>query len=292
MFMNLLKYIILSSVVLFSTVNLDAAERSVSFPSCSILVKEGNKSSGKQSTEFRIVSVSASPERTAVSCELDFVKKVKGYYFINSDCSLVYHTADSVARSVITDADGLQIRKGGEELSNTIYKRGDRLEFTLYFDPLPEDVERFDLIEDLYSSWNRVDISLTDGAVSREEQRTGTCPYENVIKEPTFMGQDKNSFSKWVTPRLRYLEDLRLSEQEGKMTFEMVIDAEGYPHFQIIKASLPAFNAEALRVVTDSPQWTPATVRGKPVRCTLIFPVIFQLRTGMTDSSSVPFPRP
>ena len=37
-------------------------------------------------------------------------------------------------------------------------------------------------------------------------------------------------------------------------------------------------DAEACRVVRSSPAWTPGSRRGKPVRVTYTFPVIFELR--------------
>lgn len=285
-----LKDIIFSILILISAAPSYAADRSVNFPSSKILVKEGKKPDKKPACEFRIVNVSASSEKTALSCEVLFRKRTKGHCFIERDCHLYYRTADSVATTGLTAAEGIPL--GTEEemssLKETVYKAGDKLEFTLYFGALPEDVSSFDFIESLSGDWTRVDISLVDGAASREEQRTGTCPYDEVIKYPTFLGQNRNSFSKWVNARLHYPEDLRLAGKEGLVKLKIDIDADGNADYQIIEYSLLAFNAEALRVVADAPKWAPATVRGKPAECSLIFPVIFKLQTEIIRSSSLP----
>lgn len=276
--MKVLKCIILSFVALATAFTLDAAERSVSFPSYSILAKDGRNEAGK-STEFRIVDVSVSSQKTAVSCELVIRKKGKRFFFIEKNCSLFYKSADGLTRSILTSADGIPVLSAREASSQdkASYRKGDRIGFILYFDPLPEDVSSFDFIENLFSEWNMVDVSLTDGAPSWEAQKIGTCRYDDVIKKPTFLGQDMNSFPKWVTARLIYPEKLRRTGQEGKILFEVLIDVFGNAHFKIIEPSLKEFNAEATRVVKSAPKWTPATIRGMPVECYVRFPVFFML---------------
>lgn len=278
--MKALKYIILFFVTMTAAITLEAAERSVNFPSCSILVKDGENAARKKDTEFRIVDVSVSSEKTAVSCEVVIRKKVKRFFFIEENCALFYQSADGMTRSMLTSADGIPVLNEREASSQgkITYKKKDRIEFVLYFDPLPEEVSSFDLIEDMFSSWNMVDISLSDGAPSWEEQKIGTCPYDDVIKKPTFLGQEMNSFSSWVTSRLIYPEELRLAGLEGKVVFEILIDILGDAHYRIIEPSLTEFNAEATRIVKSAPKWTPGTIRGMPVECSLRFPVYFMLQ--------------
>ena len=278
--MKALKYLILSFVAMAAAVTLDAEERSVSFPSCSILVKDGENAAMKKDTEFRIVNVSVSTEKTAVSCELIFLSKKKNFYYVEESSALFYQSADGMARSALTSADGIPVLSMGEASSQDkkSYRKGDKIEFILYFAPLPEEVSSFDLIEGLFSEWNRVDVSLTDGAPSWEEQKTGTCQYDDVIKKPTFLGQDMNSFSKWVAARLIYPEELHQAGQEGKVVFEIHIDNLGNAHYQIIEPSWEEFNAEAARVVKSAPKWAPAIIRGMPVKCFIRFPVYFMLK--------------
>ena len=45
----------------------------------------------------------------------------------------------------------------------------------------------------------------------------------------------------------------------------------------------PDLDAEALRVVSASPDWTPGYVKGEPVKVTYTFPVIFQLSGKKTE---------
>jgi protein TonB len=46
----------------------------------------------------------------------------------------------------------------------------------------------------------------------------------------------------------------------------------------VLRGVDPALDAEAVRVVSSSPRWTPGYMGGKPVRVTYTFPVIFQLQ--------------
>lgn len=287
--MKTLKFFILSFVVLVSAINLSAADRSVSFPSYKIPVKKGEKAAGKQDSEFRITAVSISSERTAVSCEMTFLKSVKSCFYFDEYCCLFYRTADGVVESELKDAEGVQICREGETPPDKIrHKAGEKYEFTLYFDPIPDDVSNFDFIEKLFGDINRVDISLTEGAASREEQRIVTCPYDDVIKGPTFLGQEMNSFSKWVGSHLRYPWESQMNDEEGRLVIRIHIDTDGNAQYEIVEASSAALNIEAMRVVTDAPKWEPATICGKPVGCSLNFPVIFELRPERSIPSRIP----
>ena len=41
---------------------------------------------------------------------------------------------------------------------------------------------------------------------------------------------------------------------------------------------LPDLDAEALRVISASPEWEPGYVKGEPVKVTYMFPVVFKLK--------------
>ena len=96
--------------------------------------------------------------------------------------------------------------------------------------------------------------------------------------EPRFKGQSANAFSPWVTARLKYPKDAKAAGIEGTVVLKFVIGTNGgVQEIEVEKGLFPSLDAEAVRVVRNSPKWRPAIKDGKPVRYTYHFPVIFVL---------------
>ena len=105
-------------------------------------------------------------------------------------------------------------------------------------------------------------------------------PFQLVEQKPSFNGGDANEFSKWVNSRLNYPEDAKKKKLGGRVVLQFTIAADGHlEDVKVLRSSgIPSIDAEALRVVSMSPNWKPGYQRGSPVRVTYTFPVIFQLR--------------
>ena len=102
----------------------------------------------------------------------------------------------------------------------------------------------------------------------------------SVDTKPLFLGDNPNAFSKWVTARLVYPEQSRLKGHEGTVIVHFVIFPDGTLHdIEVGKSSGDKLlDAEAIRVISLSPRWTPATLDHKPVKFSISAPVIFLLR--------------
>ena len=105
-------------------------------------------------------------------------------------------------------------------------------------------------------------------------------PFQLVEMKPSFNGGDANEFSKWVNSHLNYPEDAKMKKLGGRVTLQFTISANGcLEDVKVLKSSgIASIDAEAVRVVSMSPDWKPGYQRGCPVRVTYTFPVIFQLR--------------
>lgn len=115
---------------------------------------------------------------------------------------------------------------------------------------------------------------------SNKSKRKKTNEEEEDVEKPMFAGGDPHTFSKWVNPRLIYPIDARSAGIEGTVLLRFTILANGEladPH--VIKSSgNPSIDCEALRVVCQSPLWTPGKKEGKHIPFSFSFPVIFLLR--------------
>ena len=106
-------------------------------------------------------------------------------------------------------------------------------------------------------------------------------PYPfSVDTEPGFNGGTKNAFSSWVTQQLVYPEESRLMGNEGTVYLNFTVYADGTVHdVKVAKSSGDTrLDDEAVRVVSRSPLWAPATIDNKPVKYRYRFPVIFHLK--------------
>ena len=108
---------------------------------------------------------------------------------------------------------------------------------------------------------------------------TESVPFSVVDKKPTFNGGDANEFSKWVNTHLTYPEEAKQKELQGRITLSFKVCADGKVRdVRVLRGVDPLLDAEALRVISASPDWGPGEQDGKAVDVTYTFPVIFQLR--------------
>ncbi len=118
---------------------------------------------------------------------------------------------------------------------------------------------------------------LKNACVSSKEP----CVYDrDSFIPPTFMGQNANYFSSWVSSKLVYPNDSYSRGIEGTIKLGFTVNKEGeVTDVIVIRGVADDLDEEAVRVVSNSPKWTPATVDGKPVPVCYVYPVIFALRT-------------
>lgn len=98
--------------------------------------------------------------------------------------------------------------------------------------------------------------------------------------KPRFLGSsDPSAFlSRWVYVYLRYPEQAVRNGIQGRVLVNMVIDERGkVTDVKVVKGVDPLLDAEAVRVVSASPDWKPAIVRGEKVKCELSLYVDFKL---------------
>lgn len=115
---------------------------------------------------------------------------------------------------------------------------------------------------------------LWDGDVTDED----AIPAQLVDQQPSFMGGDIKTFSRWVNERLLYPEEAKGKCISGRVVLTFNVDTDGkVTNVEVIRGVEPSLDKEAARVVSLSPKWKPAMHNGKPVKVTYTFPVIFQL---------------
>lgn len=96
---------------------------------------------------------------------------------------------------------------------------------------------------------------------------------------PSFQGKGQDGFRTYISQNLKYPEIAQENGIQGKVFVSFVVEADGrVTNVKVVRGVDPALDKEAVRVVSSSPRWTPGKQRGKPVRVSFTFPIIFQLQ--------------
>ncbi len=95
---------------------------------------------------------------------------------------------------------------------------------------------------------------------------------------PSFQGGDLNAFRTWVQKRLKYPVIAHENNIQGRVVISFVVEKDGTLS-QITALATPdkSLSEEAIRVISDSPKWTPGKQRGKSVRLKYTLPVDFRI---------------
>lgn len=110
------------------------------------------------------------------------------------------------------------------------------------------------------------------------EEVAEDIPIFNAEEMPTFQGGDINAFRSWVQGRLAYPRIAQENNISGTVTLKFVIERDGsLTNIEEIATPDRSLTEEAIRVLKQSPKWTPGKQRNKPVRVFYILPVQFRL---------------
>jgi TonB family protein len=103
--------------------------------------------------------------------------------------------------------------------------------------------------------------------------------YILVEKQALFQGGTFEDFRTWVQKNLVYPPEAVKNRIIGKITTQFAVNSKGKVcDVKILRGVDPLLDQEALRVLLQSPDWTPATQDGKNVKQQFVIPVIFQVQ--------------
>jgi TonB family protein len=99
-----------------------------------------------------------------------------------------------------------------------------------------------------------------------------------VEKMPSFPGGDAG-LMEFINSNIQYPEVARVNGIQGSVFVMFYITSNGkVENVKILKGADPALDAEALRVVSMLPDWTPGSQDGKNVNVWIQLPITFQLK--------------
>ncbi|MCZ4696503.1 energy transducer TonB [Ancylomarina euxinus] len=101
--------------------------------------------------------------------------------------------------------------------------------------------------------------------------------YVMVEEMPEFPGGILE-LRKWIKSNVKYPESARRKYITGRVYIGFVINKEGkVEDGKVLRSIDPALDREALRVISNMPNWKPGKQRGKSVKVSYTFPINFHL---------------
>ncbi len=112
-----------------------------------------------------------------------------------------------------------------------------------------------------------------------QEEEVEDIPVYVAEEMPTFQGGGLDVFRNWVQSRLVYPRMAQENNIQGKVVLKFVVERDGtLTNIEEIASPDRSLTEEAIRVLKQSPKWSPGKQRNKPVRVFYILPIDYMLQ--------------
>ena len=108
-------------------------------------------------------------------------------------------------------------------------------------------------------------------------EKTGEEIFNVVEQMPEYPG-GMGELMKFIQRNIRYPKEAQEQGKQGRVIVQFVVEKDGsITEAKVARSADPQLDAEALRIVSEMPKWTPGKQRGKEVRTRFTLPVTFRL---------------
>lgn len=219
----------------------------------------------------------------------DFNKKIKNHYFFNNKSN--NNEWDIVFKPANTEGKGggnivIPISKLGLSFSynitanGSIYIKIDNVkmkEEKITWQTNPDGVILEDLFFQLQSDSLKYD-ELVNWNPNEESVYNEVNEIDKVDEKPSFPGGE-SAMKSYLNSNVIYPDVAQENGVQGRVIVESIIEKDGsMSDVKVIRSVDPSLDREALRVVKAMPKWTPAKLKGIPVRTKCTTPVVFRLQ--------------
>ncbi len=102
--------------------------------------------------------------------------------------------------------------------------------------------------------------------------------FDVVEGMPQFPG-GAAALMQYLSQNIRYPKEAMEAKTQGRVIVQFVVEKDGsISGAHVVKSVNPQLDAEALRVISAMPNWTPGTQNGKPVNVKYAVPISFRLK--------------
>lgn len=111
-----------------------------------------------------------------------------------------------------------------------------------------------------------------------DDSKPSNPTYRVVDEMPRYPGGDE-ALLKFIATSVKYPKDAQEAGLQGRVICSFIVEKDGTTSdTKIISGVSPSLDAEALRVISTFPKWTPGKLAGRPVRVIYTVPITFRLQ--------------
>ena len=117
-------------------------------------------------------------------------------------------------------------------------------------------------------------VSAQKTVVAQKNQQV----FDVVEQMPEYPGGMQALFE-YLSQNVKYPEDAEKQKIEGRVIATFVVETDGtISNVEVVKPVFPSLDAEAIRVLSGMPKWTPGKQSGKVVSVKYTVPISFNLK--------------
>ena len=219
----------------------------------------------------------------------DFNKKIKNHYFFNNksnnnEWDIVFNPANTEGKgggNIVIPISKLGLSFSYNITANgSIYIKIDNVkmkEEKITWQTNPDGVILEDLFFQLQSDSLKYD-ELVNWNPNEESVYNEVNEIDKVDEKPSFPGGE-SAMKSYLNSNVKYPDVAQENGVQGRVIVESIIEKDGsMSDVKVIRSVDPSLDREALRVVKAMPKWTPAKLKGIPVRTKCTTPVVFRLQ--------------
>lgn len=130
----------------------------------------------------------------------------------------------------------------------------------------------------------------SEALTATDYDQSTTEVFETVEVMPEFPG-GITALMKYLSNNIRYPEKAQKEQVEGRVVTSFIITKEGKVNdVKVMRSVSPELDAEAIRVVSSLPAFTPGMNDGKPVNCSFVLPITFKLESSNEPAAATANP--
>ncbi len=163
-----------------------------------------------------------------------------------------------------------------DKIKSIDIKKGDKDKSTVYITTNSDKASQ--------TTTRSTSITVKNDEPEKKSEKVATA----VEQMPQYPGGDR-ALMEFVAKNVKYPEAAMKAGKEGKVIVRFTVQADGkVADANVIRSISPELDAEAVRVVSTFPAFTPGTVDGKPVACHYVIPISFKLSKDDAAKTAAP----
>lgn len=130
------------------------------------------------------------------------------------------------------------------------------------------------IILSLMALFGLTTVSAQKTVVAQKNQKV----FDVVEQMPEYPGGIQALFE-YLSQNVKYPADAENQKVEGRVIATFIVETDGtINNVEVVKPVFPSLDAEAIRVLSAMPKWTPGKQSGKEVRVKYTVPINFNLK--------------